>query len=764
MLRTKSITVSLLAFLLLFAAHAVYSTLPPDNQYVVVHDGHITLDGQRMRFWGAVGKFPGSTYADNEAAIKRLKALGFNMIRFWTAPEGDGNYTKGDGSKNDLIDHFIYTVKKEGMYIWYAGLNRVENATPADVSITRDPGNESSWIRAVQGTDGKGVSIRNHPARVWDERLHALGIARMKAIASHYNQYTELKYADDPVMAVWELSNEEWWFGRTVSRIDRVDPFFKKSLIKKWNEFLSRKYRDNRELSEAWLGLLPGESLKKSNIQLLPLMQSTEVDIQRKALGVGIEDGTGQKLGINDFNRQRGEDVVEFMLEIWLNHKQAEHNALKTWGKSTALSPLVWDTGIGHEIQSQYLHQLADAVTHCTYLTGFHHDPTHERYPWISRLEAPPSTSWKDPWLEQNRVEGKPFFVYETQIHNPAKYRVEFPMQMAALGSIQDYDIIIWHYWGFVPDHADDNAYNKPMDYSRGGVGHPEGLHFIYDEVQQSAMTAASAIFRNFQLVPAFNPTTFVFGKESLLDPRALEGVSYPATSKYFVPTTYRNGSRMLIDTNRVTDTIIGPVIEKRGYEPNPYKPTENITYNWREGFLKLDAPGVKSFTGFLKDNKELVNFEGELTLSDVTFVNPEGIAYPVEENERFLSFTLSSSTTDDLNSSQEMIISLASTSFNKGFELNHDEIRREFGWFFKENAKATVSVGKAPVQVVRVGGKVTANFLDGLAYQMFDWNMKVIEEGVIEGGELMISPAQPVFITRIFRSGGENINKKGTQ
>jgi len=748
----KFISSLFITLLLLTQTLAAQSPLPPDNQYVVVQDGHITLNGERIRFWGCVGQFPGRSHADNEAAVKRLKELGFNMIRYWRAPEGDGSYVKGDGSRNDLIDHFIYTVKKEGMYIWFAGLNQVGNATPQDVTIVNDPRTAAPWSHAVAGNNGQGVSIRNHPARIWDDRLHLLGIERMKAIASHYNQHTGLRYADDPVMAVWELSNEEWWFGRTASRIDRVDPFFKESLVRQWNAFLARKYRNNRELSRAWLGLLPGESLRKKNIQLLPLMQSTDVDIQRKALGVAIEDGTGQKLGINDFNRQRGEDVVEFMLEIWINHKQAEHDALKTWGKSAALSPLVWDTGIGHEIQSQYLHQRADAVSHCTYLTGFHHDPMHERFPWYSRLEAPPSTSWKDPWLEQNRIEGKPFFVYETQIHNPAKYRVEFPMQMAALGSFQDYDIIIWHYWGFVPDHADETAYHKRMDYSRGGVGHPEGLHFIYDEVQQSVMTAASALFRNFQLTPATDPTTFVYGRKSLYNPQALEGNSYAETSRYFIPTTYRHGSRMKIDKVLLTDTIIGPVIEKRIYEPNPFQPTENISYNWREGYLMMDAPGVKSFTGFLYDHKEVVHFDDDVILSDVTFHNPDGIAYPVADDERFVSFTLSSTTPYDLESTEEMVLSLVSTSFNKGFELNHDEIRREFGWFFQENAKATVSVGEAPVQVVRVGGTLQADFLAGLSYQMLDWNLQVIEEGIIEGGKLSISAEKPVFITRIFR------------
>src|SRR5687768_8897025 len=72
-----------------------------------------------------------------------------------------------------------------------------------------------------------------------------------------------------------------------------------------------------------------------------------------------------------DFAEQRARDVVAFFLDIQIAHKNREAAAVKSWGKSTRLSPLIYDTGIGYEIQSQYMHQQADAIAHDAYVNGW---------------------------------------------------------------------------------------------------------------------------------------------------------------------------------------------------------------------------------------------------------------------------------------------------------------------------------------------------------------------------------------------------------
>ncbi|MBV6647987.1 MAG: hypothetical protein KI790_21175 [Cyclobacteriaceae bacterium] len=730
-------------------------SLPPDDEYVIVKDGHLYHHGERVRFWGAVGNFPGKKHEDNEAVVRRLKALGFNMIRFWREPQGNGSYVKGDGSRNDLIDHFLWVCEQNDIKIWYAGLNNLGKAKPNDVSVLQERRTEEAWKKAI---DDEGKHIRNHLARIWDPRLELLGIQRMKTIAGHVNQYNGLRYADDPNIAIWELSNEEWWFWRIKSRLAEVPGFFQKQLTREWNDFTHKKYPQEDILEKAWLGLLSFESYKKYNIRLLPL-RNTKVDWQGRVLGVNIQDGVAHQYGIDDFNRQRGADVIEFLLQKWLDHKRREAKELKAFGKSIAMGSLVWDTGIGSEIQAQFLQQQADAVAHCTYLNGFHHDPGHQRYPWYSGLEELPRMAWDKPWLEQNRVEGKPFFVYETQIHNPAKYRAEYPMRIASLGSIQDWDVVIWHYFGQAPDAKEKYPYSQPLDYTIAGENHPHGLHFQYDEVQQSSMVMAGEVFKNFLLSPATNPTTFVFGKEDLYDPLNLEnrGYYYDMMDR-FSATTFRYGSRIFIDTTRAVGEISGPNYMGRVYEINPICPTEEIRYDWQRGHLTFDGPAVAMYTGFFGQyGSEYIHFTNGLKIQNVSVRNPENTPYPVSPAERYVTLACVSTDRKPLIQSNEILIAAVSTSFNSGFSLSPEKLRREFAWTFKENAGATVSTGDLPILVSRVDATIHAPFLRDMYYEVLDFHLEPIKTGNILGDSLQISGNDPVFLIRLFKKKNSN-------
>ncbi len=774
----------LLSLVLCFKAEA-QQNLPPDSAYVTIKDGHLWHLGKRVRFWGAVGSFPGKNHADNEAVVKRLKELGFNMVRFWWGRQATAekqiitNYKKGDGSVEDLTDHFLWCCQQQGIKIWFAGLNQIGKATPSDVEIVSDPISREKWKEAV-GTEG--VFIRGNSARIWDERLHKLGIERMKTIANNVNQYTGLRYADAPNFAIWELSNEEWWFGHVTTRLSSEPPFFQSELLAQWNQFLHKKYRSEEQIIKAWLAFLPNESFDKNTITLVPLSKTAKVSDQRKALGVNIEDGVAQQYGVYDVNGKRASDVIEFLTGIWYKHKQEEHNAMKAFGKSIALGSLIWDTGIGNEIQAQYLHQQADAVSHCTYISGFHHDPQAKRYPWFSGLEELPRMTWNDSWLEQNTTPGKPFFVYENQIHNPAKYRAEYPMRLVSLASINDWDAIIWHYFGPAPDATKELPYASALDYSTGGSPHPQGLHFQYDEVQQSAMTVAAKVFCNFLLKPAANPTVFIFGKNSLYNPAGLEyGGSYGKTKSKFMPTTYRYGSRMWIDTTKADDEIITfdeyksrlagnkankleasnskwkdgrekNVYDARVYEINPIKPTSEIEYDWQKGHLKFEAPGSVSYTGFMAQYGQEVSFTNGISISNASVLNPKDMPYPVGADEKYIEFSVVSNDGKPLEQAEKITISLVSTSFNSGFKLNHSKINREFIWGAKENIGMTVSNGSLPVLVARMQATLRLPMLSGMKYTLFDFEMKPIKSGIITKGKLEISAALPVFLIELTR------------
>jgi hypothetical protein len=766
------------------------TALPPDSEYVLADKGgFLTVGGERKRYWAAIGRVflqPRLDEKDSaeerqrkiaearrgtDVIIQRLQDLGFNAVRLWSAVPNTEDYQVGDGSEADSVDYFISEVKKRGWKLWIASLNSVGSAKAEHASVISDPSTEEAWKQAVAEAGGE-VSLRGSVARVWDPRLEALHIQRMKEVALHTNKYTGLKWSDDPVFGVWELTNEEWWMMKMLGgQWQRQPVFFRNQLVAKWNEWLKKKYGSAEKLEAAWKGLLPGESLEQASIIFAPIAGDSPAQGSINDANVHAQEalkGLKQKYNRDDFSRARGSDVLEFLLEIQVAHKRREGEALKTWGKSARLSPLVYDTGIGYEIQSQFMHQSADAVTHDAYVNGL--GPKYkapdlsklrnetqrmlktldaERIsansgPWVNWLLKPPGIAQGVPWLEHNKVEGKPYLVYETQIQQPAKYRADFPLRLAALGAIQDWDFVCWHYFQAEYDAGTDpRPWDRPMDITTGG--HPQGYHYTFDEVQNSMMRAAGHMFRAGLLKPAPSPTKFIFGRKSLYEPDSMDyGVSYGPKGMDMLQTVYQYGMRIQIDPTREDDEVIGPVVTfAQRNTHNPYTPTDEIKFDWKKGFLLMDAPSVASYTGLLARYGKQVEFKNGVVLSDVKIHNPPGIFEPMRDDEKFIAFALYSEDGQPLASTRKAGLSLVSTSFNSGFSLGKPNAKGEEG---------QIKAGTLPVLTARVEGKVQASGLEGMHYVLRDWHFQELGRGVVEGSSFHLPADKPVFFVEFER------------
>ena len=787
----------LIALLLTTLSTVRAETLPPDTEYVTVQSGHLSVNGERQRYWAVIGEmitFPKIKPEDSPAertrkvdlarrgtltTIDHLEARGFNGVRLWHALANTEDYTVGDGSKADSIDAFIAEIKKRNWRIWTPAFNMSGATKPDAVSVLADPATESAWREAVASTPKGEINLRESLARTWDPRLEALYIERLRTIAQHTNKHTGLRWSDDPVFAVWELSNEEWWMTKMLGgNWEKQPAFFRQQLIARWNDWLKTKYGTDEKLLAAWGAVLPGESLASGSFLFAPMKgNSASAASANDANPIALEaiKGLQQSYNRDDFPAARGSDVLAFLLEIQLAHKQRVMAAVKTWGKSCRLSPTIFDTGIGYEIQSQYLHQNADAVAHDAYVNGT--GPAYvapdltkakteqqklimtqdkERIsansgPWVNWLLKPPGISQGVPWLEHNRVAGKPYLAYETQIQQPAKYRADFPFRVLALASIQDWDWICWHYFGGVPGaDTDEKPFDRAMDITTGQ--HPQGYHYTYDEVQNSAMRAAAFAFRNGTFLPAATPTTFIYGRKSLVDPASMDYAgSYGVNGMDMLYTTYQYGVRIQIDPTREDDEVRGPVVSfKDRTTHNPYTPTEQIRYDWKKGYLSMDAPAGVAWTGLLANYGESVQFKNGVTLKNVIFKNPEGIFDPVGENERYLAFSLIAEDGKPLAETRRATISLVSTSFNTDFDMP----RQPFDVWDKKDAKrAPTKAGTMPVLVVRVGGEIESPALTGMTYTFLDWHLKPLAQGIIgKDGRLIIPSDQPIFVIELKR------------
>ncbi len=774
-----------IAFLGLLMSHATIAAaetdvpLPPDSAYVVVDEnGHLSVNGERQRYWAAIGKLHANNRASTDVLLDRFEALGYNAFRYWNGFRGDSSYEIGDGSQQDQTDYFLAEASKRGFRVWIAALNRIGSAKPGDVDIIDDPDSAEAWAADVAKLPNNG-RLSGNLANMWDARCEALVIRDMTQIATHRNQYTGLRWCDDPVFAVWELSNEEWWMRKMVGgQWQKLPAFFRNSLLDRWQDYLREKYGTNDKLAAAWGELLPGESLVEGTILLAPMAGET-----KPALGLNDANphaaaavqGLEQAYRRDDFARERGEDVIEFFMGLQLSYKQRVAAAIKPLGKSTRLSPMIYDTGIGYEVQSQFLHQNADAVAHDAYVNGYGPDlrerlastdpnPTEHKEklsrlsderltsnvgPWVNWLLKPPGIAQGVPWLEHNRVEGKPYIVYETQIQQPAKYRADFPLRLAALACIQDWDWVSWHYFGDggVNEAAQNPAtFDRRMDITTGQ--HPQGYHYTYDEVQTAMMRAAGHMFRGELLKPAPKPTVFIYGRKTLYDPASMDYAgSYGDSGMDMLQTVYQYGVRIRIDPTREDDEVIGPVVKfEDRHTHNPYTPTDQIIFDWKKGYLKFDAPAAVAFTGLMANVGDTITFEQGVTLSDVTIHNPEGIADPVTDDEKYIAFALHTLDGKPLAQTKHASLSIVSTSFNTGFKMGTGPHPSPY-----KPPSGTVA-GEAPVLVARVAASVQSPAIDGMRYTFFNWRLEPIHSGVVEGRRLLVPADQPVFCIELTR------------
>ncbi len=771
----------------------------PAGDYVQANqDGHLILNGQRIRFWGAIGGLPSTwpdlkptdtpeqkaakvkaAYADTEALVQRLVDLGFNLNRTWHGVPVSQDYVPGDGSRADIIDHFYATMKRRGLHLWGAGINDFGKITAADVGIVADAGSAAEWQAAV----GKeGVDVWNI-ARKWDPRMEAMAIKRRAELTLHLNRHTGLRYADDPVFAAWELSNEEWWISKMVGGAWRgLPPYWQKTLTQRWNAFLVARYKNDAGLAAHWKSLLPGESLARGTVQILPLanpqdLSQVAVDETGKKALLAAQANADQKYSRSDFATARGEDVLAFFSDLHLSSKQREAAAFKRLGRSTALSPLAYDTGIGYEIQAQWLHQNADFSSHDAYINGVGwNNKKHEATtcaqcqrlndvsdeavaantgPWNNWLLKPPGIAQGVPWLEHNKVPGKPYMAYETQIQQPAKYRADYPLRLAALASIQDWDGVAWHYFAPPAGVADPNNWHAPMDNTVGH--HPQGYHYTFDEVQNAQMHAAALMWRQNLLPAPAKPTTFIYGRKSLQDPESMDyGHSYGRRGLDMMYTTYQYGVRVLIDPTREDDEVRGPSVsfdDRRRH--NPYTPTKEITFDWKQGHIRIDAPGAVGFAGLLPKVGGAVTFTNGLTLSGIDINNPTGIYDPVTNEEGYIAFTLVSEDGKPLAESRSACLALNSTSFNTGFALGKGNFEKSGATSSPLYASAPENSqnGTLPVLVARVAGTISGKALAGFSWVAYDWTMKPIATGAVAGETLRVPNNLPIFYMRLTRT-----------
>lgn len=380
--------------------------------------GRFRVDGKRIRFFGVnIGGgacFPERAEAEKIAA--RLAKLGVNLVRLhgidasWDSVNIFGGYgapttRRIDERALDKLDYFVAALKRQGIYV---NLNLL---------VARR-------FRAADGLhpDIEKMDWKDQHALIFiDSEVMAVYKEFAQQLLKHRNPYTNMTYAEDPVVAFVEIANEmgAWFWYMLTDLVSRLPPYYRQVLENLWNDYLASKYGGIEEYLMRW-----GVSSNRA-----PALTSRTY------------------WSAPDFVR---EDWLDFIYQIELKTYTELYNFLKhevgyrglVVASTTFFSPL--------SIQSHF--DVIDAHSYWQHpeFPGGSWDPGNwyvVNEPMVNQPLKSTITS-----LAAQRVHNKPFVVSEYGHPAPNMFASEGIVMLAAYAALQDWDGILYFAYGSLND------------------------------------------------------------------------------------------------------------------------------------------------------------------------------------------------------------------------------------------------------------------------------------------------------------------------
>jgi len=599
---------------------------PQDGVYCRMRDGKLYYGDKRLRLWGVCRHWS----RNPERQAERVKKMGFNAVRCW-GPTTDA-YTAESMKRGEFApggmdgyDRYYAALKKRGVFVMSpsimyrkAGSGDLWKVLLEDDSWLAGGDDWEEWKEAMRET---GFNQKVH----WyiDERARRVFKRHARNFLTHRNPYTGKTYAEEEGIFMHELANETGWVKAALNGwITRRNSYFQKKMKRKWNEWLRERYKDDTALREAWGKLEDGESLTAGSVEMAPFAKEREA-----------------------YPERRGRDHAEF----WVGVADGANQEIRSYCRSLApkgvgvnVVPFSFDTQHHGSVQWNYCNAQGDVICLTKYVGRY--------YP---RVALPPE--WNT--LTYNTVQGRATVLYEVNACRPNPYRTEFPMQIAALASWQDWDGVFWHYMQEPgADWAQANADEHYLieELALRSAPQFEHLWFDADPVMCSALALAGQAFRGFAIDPAPKPLVYKVGGKavwSLEHNRALAIISQ----------TYERGARIAYDPEG-DYAIIAP----KGYplsDERPEKAVKHHQIHWDRpnGRLIVDTPTFKAYTGRPVKRH---TFAGGIVLSGI--------------NTDFVTFAMASADGKPLtgrNASERIYVTAVFHAKNTSFEMDIEGI-----------------------------------------------------------------------------------------
>jgi hypothetical protein len=214
-----------------------------DSGRLITDDGHFYRAGKRVRLWGVNLSFGANlpTHEDAPFIAARMAAAGVNTVRChhldtsrW--PRGLWNSRDGRTIESEALDRLDFFVNQLALHGICVDLN---------LHVGRAHSEYIGLPKANRQYDK--ISNIFTPALVDAQKDYA------RQMLSHVNPYRGVRYADDPVIAIVEITNENSFFmWSSEETLRTLPPYYADILQKKYNAWLRQRYGSDEKLRDAW--------------------------------------------------------------------------------------------------------------------------------------------------------------------------------------------------------------------------------------------------------------------------------------------------------------------------------------------------------------------------------------------------------------------------------------------------------------------------------------------------------------------------------
>lgn len=703
----------------------------PPRGKITVAGGHLVgEDGRRARLWGVnVYEEVLRPYREQTYIARRIREMGFNAVRVWwhdnviidtkaRTPAGEAtslvhrDSRQGDGSTLDHMDYFVYCAEREGLYL-YMNFDRMTTGVfgPGDYDVLpgAGPEDERAWKEAVVALQPKGRTDEH--VYFVDPRLGEAHARHVGRIVSRRNPYTGKRYADDPYVSLWELTNENGFIEALLSGgFTKWPEYFQGVLRGRWNAWLRDRYRDDAALAAAWGKLAEGESLARGSVACAPILSQAK-----------------------EFPEARMADFSRFVYDLQIGYSRRLQEIVKRSGSAAARTPVGWNTMGQHKHRLYYPATHGDVVTVGDYQRG-PVNPDRE-----ARRISPGFKGWYN--LSYATVKDKPMVVYEVNTIKPDYWRADYPMMMAAFASAHDWDGVFWYTWsdGTVRDQLHSDAYTTHGVVYAAPSHYWHGIVISTDEALLASLRLAGRLFTGFAIPDAPDPVTITVGARDLLGSKLWVGdidIPYPEDAPGPYPrafamqlTDWAHTCRYVYDMNRERSSVTRPLLSRM---PQPCSPVPGLTYDWERGTLKVDGDRAKAIVGFVGDGE---SFAGGVRLRVTGKHDPD-----------FVCFGIATEEDRPLDQARRAVLVLTTYGENQGRTLWEEpaKVPGDAPLF----AKLVRGRGWGPALLARPAARIDLG--RPWHWRMLGFGMNVLSEG--RGATLEIPEGTPLFAVELWQ------------